>query len=151
MIGDQETSEQLSPKEQLKIILEEEKAKAEKFIDLAQTSYYKSLGIELTLDFEPINKAYKKCARIFHPDVFSGLLAQVEILFPELVDNIKVTQKAQENAFKKLGEIYIILSNEQSRTQYFNKLKKTQRKPAGGSLLDDSAIFAGTPFANDSK
>ncbi len=73
-----------------------------KFID-----YYVILGIEPTTDLETIRKAYRKCAKKYHPDVNKDI---------------------PEDAMKKVNEAYEILKDQQSCDEYFIKYMKFKSK-----------------------
>ena len=61
--------------------------------------YYKILGVERSASAEDIQKAYKKLARKYHPDLNPG-------------------DKSAEDKFKDVGEAYEVLKDPQTRAQY---------------------------------
>ncbi|MBR4986141.1 MAG: DnaJ domain-containing protein, partial [Proteobacteria bacterium] len=61
--------------------------------------YYKILGVERSASADDIQKAYKKLARKYHPDLNPG-------------------DKSAEDKFKDVGEAYEVLKNPQTRAQY---------------------------------
>ena len=60
--------------------------------------YYKTLKISRTASDEQIKKAYRKLARLYHPDVNSDEGAEIQ--------------------FKRIGEAYAVLSDEGKRRIY---------------------------------
>lgn len=61
--------------------------------------YYKILGVERNASADDIQKAYKKLARKYHPDLNPG-------------------DKSAEEKFKDIGEAYEVLKDQQKRAQY---------------------------------
>ena len=66
---------------------------------MAETNYYKVLGVNKKATDEVIKKAYRKLAMKYHPDHTKG-------------------DKAGEEKFKKISEAYAVLSDKEKRTQY---------------------------------
>ncbi len=66
---------------------------------MAETDYYKELGVERTASEDEIKKAYRKLAMKYHPDHTKG-------------------DKAAEEKFKKISEAYAVLSDKEKRKQY---------------------------------
>lgn len=66
---------------------------------MAETDYYKELGVEKSASKEQIRKAYRKLALKYHPDHAQG-------------------DKAAEEKFKKISEAYAVLSDDEKRKQY---------------------------------
>lgn len=66
---------------------------------MAQTDYYKSLGVEKTASAEEIKKAFRKLAVKYHPDRNQG-------------------DTAAEEKFKEINEAYAVLSDPEKRKQY---------------------------------
>lgn len=66
---------------------------------MAQTDYYKVLGVEKGASAEEIKKAFRKLAVKYHPDRNPG-------------------DKAAEDKFKELNEAYAVLSDPQKKEQY---------------------------------
>jgi curved DNA-binding protein len=66
---------------------------------MAETDYYKILGVNKTASETEIKKAYRKLAMKYHPDHTKG-------------------DKSDEETFKKISEAYAVLSDKEKRTQY---------------------------------
>ena len=66
---------------------------------MANSDYYKTLGVARGASQEDIRKAYRKLARKFHPDINPG-------------------NKDAENRFKELSVAYDVLSDEKKRKLY---------------------------------
>ncbi len=66
---------------------------------MAQTDYYKILGIEKNTSNADVKKAYRKLAMKYHPDHTKG-------------------DKTAEDKFKKISEAYAVLSDPEKRKQY---------------------------------
>jgi molecular chaperone DnaJ len=66
---------------------------------MAKRDYYEVLGVERTVEFEEIKRAYRKLAVKYHPDKNPG-------------------DKTAEEKFKELGEAYEALSDPQKRAAY---------------------------------
>jgi curved DNA-binding protein len=66
---------------------------------MAETDYYKILGVSKTASETEIKKAYRKLAMKYHPDHTKG-------------------DKSAEETFKKISEAYAVLSDKEKRTQY---------------------------------
>ena len=66
---------------------------------MAETDYYKILGVEKTASETEIKKAYRKLAMKYHPDHSKG-------------------DKSAEETFKKISEAYAVLSDKEKRKQY---------------------------------
>ena len=69
--------------------------------------YYKILGIEPTTDLEVIRRAYRKCAKKYHPDLNKDI---------------------PEDAMKKVNEAYEVLKDQKSADDYFIKYMKHKSK-----------------------
>lgn len=65
----------------------------------AKKNYYKILGVQSTDTEETIKKAYKKLARVWHPDLNQ--------------DNPEAEEK-----FKEINEAYEVLSNNKIKAEY---------------------------------
>ncbi|NCO53103.1 MAG: DnaJ domain-containing protein [Deltaproteobacteria bacterium] len=63
--------------------------------------YYKTLGVERTVEPAALKKAYRKLAQTYHPDRNPG-------------------DKAAEERFKEITEAYAVLSDAEKRKQYDN-------------------------------
>ena len=66
---------------------------------MAETDYYKILGLEKGASDAEIKKAYRKLAMKYHPDKTKG-------------------DKAGEEKFKQISEAYAVLSDKEKRQQY---------------------------------
>ena len=66
---------------------------------MAETDYYKMLGVKKTASENEIKKAYRKLAMKYHPDHSKG-------------------DKSAEETFKKISEAYAVLSDKEKRKQY---------------------------------
>src|ERR1700752_4230624 len=66
---------------------------------MADSDYYKLLGVQRGASRDDIRKAYRKLARKFHPDINPG-------------------NKDAENKFKDLSVAYDVLSDEKKRKLY---------------------------------
>ncbi|MFZ5565111.1 MAG: DnaJ C-terminal domain-containing protein [Thermodesulfobacteriota bacterium] len=67
---------------------------------MAETDYYKILGVSKTATDEEIKKAYRKLAMKYHPDHSKG------------------DKKEAEEKFKKISEAYAVLKDKEKRQQY---------------------------------
>jgi len=66
---------------------------------MAETDYYKILGVNKNTSKDDIKKAYRKLAMKYHPDHTKG-------------------DKSAEEMFKKISEAYAVLSDAEKRKQY---------------------------------
>ena len=66
---------------------------------MAETDYYKMLGVNKNASKNDIKKAYRKLAMKYHPDQTKG-------------------DKSAEEKFKKISEAYAVLSDAEKRKQY---------------------------------
>jgi curved DNA-binding protein len=66
---------------------------------MAETDYYKMLGVNKTASKNEIKKAYRKLAMKYHPDHTKG-------------------DKSAEETFKNISEAYAVLSDKEKRKQY---------------------------------
>jgi curved DNA-binding protein len=66
---------------------------------MAETDYYKILGVDKNASATDIKKAYRKLAMKYHPDRTQG-------------------DKSAEEMFKKISEAYAVLSDKEKREQY---------------------------------
>ena len=66
---------------------------------MAETDYYKILGVNKTASENVIKKAYRKLAMKYHPDHTKG-------------------DKSAEETFKNISEAYAVLSDKEKRKQY---------------------------------
>ncbi len=66
---------------------------------MAETDYYKTLGVDKNASENNIKKAYRKLAMKYHPDRTQG-------------------NKSAEEMFKKISEAYAVLSDKEKRQQY---------------------------------
>ncbi len=80
-----------------------------------QRNYYEILGVRPNANGDQIKKAYRRLARLYHPDVNPG-------------------DQAAEEKFKDIGEAYDILSDDNKRSQYdrgdLNGKQRKSRKSA---------------------
>lgn len=72
-------------------------------------NYYEVLGVPRNATPEEIKKAFRKLARMYHPDVNPG-------------------DQAAEEKFKDINEAYDVLSDEQKRSEYNRLLLGTSNK-----------------------
>jgi curved DNA-binding protein CbpA len=86
--------------------------------------YYVVLGVERSADQAAIKKAYRKLAVKWHPD--------------KNADNLKVA----EETFKKIGEAYSVLSDEEKRAIY-DKYGKEGLDPSAGAGRSSQQNFSG--------
>lgn len=99
-------------------------------------SYYEILGVKRNAPAEELKTAYRKLARIYHPDVNPG-------------------NKEAEEKFKLINEAYNTLINEEARKAYDAKLdgvkgnqaRDAKKTPAGGT----QAQAPGVDFKNMDK
>lgn len=91
---------------------------------MADTDYYKMLGLTKSASAEEIKKAYRKMAMKYHPDHTKG-------------------DKAAEEKFKQISEAYAVLSDPEKRKQYdtFGSAGFQQR-------YSQEDIFKGFDFSN---
>ncbi|CAN2041686.1 Integrase [Candidatus Magnetomoraceae bacterium gMMP-15] len=91
---------------------------------MAETDYYKILGLSKKAADDDIKKAYRKLAMKYHPDQTKG-------------------NKAAEEKFKKISEAYAVLSDKEKRKQYdtFGSAGFQQR-------YTQEDIFQGFDFGN---
>lgn len=93
--------------------------------------YYKILGVAKDADDDAIKKAYRKLALRLHPD--------------------KCSEAGAEDAFKKVGEAFSVLSDAQKRSNYdrfgSEGVRHGSMSTAGGPSPDDifEAFFGGMP------
>jgi curved DNA-binding protein len=66
---------------------------------MAETDYYKILGVDKNASEKDIKKAYRKMAMKYHPDRTQG-------------------DKSAEEMFKRISEAYAVLSDKEKREQY---------------------------------
>ena len=69
---------------------------------VTKRDYYETLGIERNASDDEVKKAFRKLARVHHPDVHTG-------------DQQK---KVSEEKFKEINEAYEILSDQEKRRRY---------------------------------
>lgn len=84
--------------------------------------YYRLLGVSRTADAKELQRAYRKLAREYHPDVNK--------------------QPGAEDTFKRLSEAYHVLSDPESRAQY-DRFGPEFRRYAGGEREDTSRAAGG--------
>jgi curved DNA-binding protein len=109
---------------------------------MAETDYYKILGVNKTASKEDIKKAYRKLAMKYHPDHAKG-------------------DKSAEEKFKKISEAYAVLSDKEKRKQYdtFGSAGFQQRYSQEDifrgsdfeSILNELFGGAGSPFGTGSR
>lgn len=73
--------------------------------------YYKILGVDRQAGPEEIKKAYRKLAKLYHPDVVQG-------------------DRAKESRMYEIQEAYACLENEERRRKYDAECLKESRRPA---------------------
>jgi len=106
---------------------------------MAETDYYKLLGVSKTASDDEIKKAYRKLAMKYHPDHAKG-------------------DKAAEEKFKQISEAYAVLSDKEKRKQYdtFGSSDFRQRYSQEdifrgfdfSNIFSDLGIGDGFPFGN---
>ncbi len=88
---------------------------------MADKDYYKILGVSPEASQEEIRKAYRRLAKRYHPDRNRG-------------------SKAAEEKFKRIGEAYGVLGDEEKRKHY-DRLKDAQMHGGGAWNFED--LFGG--------
>ena len=74
------------------------------------TDFYQVMGVDRSADGTAIKKAYRQLVKECHPDTHPG-------------------DRQAEERFKQIAEAYAVLSDEEKRRQYDQKLaEKTERK-----------------------
>lgn len=93
--------------------------------DWVEKDFYKVLGVSKSASAEEIKKAYRKLARVHHPDANQG-------------------DAAAERRFKEIGEAYSVLSDPEQRKQYDairamsrGGARFTAGAPGGGAGFED--------------
>jgi len=109
---------------------------------MAETDYYKILGLNKNATDDQIKKAYRKLAMKYHPDHSKG-------------------NKSFEEQFKKISEAYAVLSDKEKRKQYdmFGSTGFKQRYSQEeifrnfdvGDILKEFGFGGGNFFSNKSK
>ena len=89
------------------------------------TDYYKTLGIDKSASEDAIQKAYRKLAREFHPDVNKAA--------------------GSEDRFKEIGEAYEVLKDPGKRSKYdrYGAAWKQMEQQGGGFPGSDFGGFQG--------
>lgn len=89
--------------------------------------YYEVLGVSRDADQAEIKKAYRKRARKYHPDVYTGANA--------------------EDKFKELNEAYQVLSDEEKRSRYdrFGADWERYQSAPGAGANDFTEWYTGDP------
>ncbi len=88
---------------------------------MAQTDYYRSLGVKKDASAAEIKKAYRRLARKYHPDINPG-------------------DKASEDRFKQIQEAYSVLSDPEKRRAY-DRFGDPRAARAGGRPGPDFGGF----------
>ncbi|MEE4355392.1 MAG: J domain-containing protein [Desulfococcaceae bacterium] len=106
---------------------------------MAETDYYKILGVSKNSSDEEIKKAYRKMAMKYHPDHAKG-------------------DKASEEKFKQISEAYAVLSDKEKRKQYdtfgssgFHQRYSQEDIFKGfdfSNIFNDLGLGEGFPFGN---
>lgn len=97
--------------------------------------YYETLGVAKTATHDEIRKAFRKLARIHHPDVAKD-------------------KKGAENKFKEINEAYEVLGDEEKRQKYdtlgadWERGGAQQRHSRAEGFGDGGASFGGTGFSD---
>jgi curved DNA-binding protein len=78
------------------------------------SDYYQVLGVERAASREEIQRAYRKLARKWHPDVNQD--------------------RDAESTFKRINEAYEVLSDEKKRTRYDRLGERSQQVPESGNV-----------------
>ena len=88
---------------------------------VASKNYYSVLGVARDADDADLKKAYRKLARMYHPDRNAG-------------------DKAAEERFKEVNEAYTVLSDPQKRAQY-DRFGTVSGPASGGGEAGFGTIF----------
>ena len=97
--------------------------------------YYATLGVSKTATHDEIRKAFRKLARVHHPDVSKD-------------------KKGAEAKFKEINEAYEVLGDEDKRQKYdtlgadWERGGARQQYPGGGGFGDGGVSFDGTGFSD---
>lgn len=85
-------------------------------------THYEILGISRKATIEEIKKAFRELAKILHPDNHNN-------------------SKSAEEQFKLINESYKILSDENQRRQYDDKIKIDQNKSTSAATIHDNSTI----------
>ena len=97
--------------------------------------YYATLGVPKTASHDEIRKAFRKLARLHHPDVSKD-------------------KKGGETKFKEINEAYEVLGDEDKRQKYdtlgadWERGGARQQRPGHGGFGDGGVSFGGTGFSD---
>ncbi len=89
---------------------------------MANTDYYKTLGVAKSATEQEIKKAFRKLAQKYHPDKNAG-------------------DKTAEQRFKEINEAYSVLSDEEKRKQYDRFGANWEQYARSGVNPDDFARY----------
>ena len=96
--------------------------------------YYKTLGVAENASQEEIKSAYKKGALKWHPDRW--------------VNGTDEEKKKAEEEFKKLGEAYGVLGDEEKRKQYDSGMDGQWQDMGGGGFDPFAEMFRNSGFGD---
>jgi curved DNA-binding protein CbpA len=85
-------------------------------------THYEILGVSRNAAIEEIRKAYRELAKILHPDNHNN-------------------SKSAEEQFKLINESYKILSDENRRRQYDDKIEIDQNKSFSAATIHDNSTI----------
>lgn len=97
--------------------------------------YYKILGVLETASEEEIKKAYRKKAKMYHPDSANQL-----------------EEKEKKNGIRKINEAYNVLSNKEERKKYdLTRMSSTTKPNSRDSIFKEHLDRMFNPFGFSNK